>query len=151
MTVVGFTGTRSGCTPIQRAVLQQHIQGFVCRFGGVGLIGLHGDCIGADAEFDSVCRQHSMDGMSVECRPCTYENMRAQTGAREIAPPMPPMERNRWIVADADVMVACPPNKDEIKHGSGTWATIRFTRKAGKPLYIIFPDGAVLKERVTDG
>ncbi len=148
MTTIGFTGTRSGCTPIQRLVLQQRLQGFVCRFGGSNLIGLHGDCVGADAEFDAVCREPSMDGMQIECRPCTYNDMRARTPAREIAPPMPPMERNRWIVADSDIMVACPPNKEEIKRGSGTWATINFTRRAGKPLYIIFPDGSVLEERV---
>lgn len=30
---------------------------------------------------------------------------------------------------------------------SGTWATIRMARKAGKPLAIVLPSGAVVKER----
>lgn len=148
MTTIGFTGARVGCTPAQKMELYRLIQGFVCQFGGSNTTGLHGDCVGADAEFHEICRKPSMDGMKVECRPCTYNDLRAKTDATEIAPPVPPMERNRMIVADADIMVAIPPNFEEIKRGSGTWATIGFTRRANKPLYIIFPDGSVSKERV---
>ena|SRR5689334_11728721 len=148
--VIGFTGTRNGMTPAQRAHVEFLVQGFVCRWGGANLAGLHGDCVGADADFDAVCAKASMDGMARESRPCTFDGMRARTGVREIAPPVPPMQRNRAIVADADVMIACPPNKEPIKKGSGTWATIGFARKANKPLIIVFPDGDVLKERMED-
>ena len=54
------------------------------------------------------------------------------------------------IVADADVMLACPPNYEEIKRGSGTWATIKFARKSGKPLAIVYPDGGFMVENWTD-
>ena len=82
------------------------------------------------------------------CRPCTIENMRAHSTSQQIAEPVAPMQRNRDIVAQADTMLACPSNYTEIKRGSGTWATIKFSRRAKKPLYIIFPDGTILEENM---
>ena len=98
-----------------------------------------------DAEFNDLCLERHIH---TETRPCTIEGMRAHATAKQIAEPKAPMQRNRDIVADADVMIACPPNYVEIKRGSGTWATIKFTRRAKKPLYIVFPNGKIQKERV---
>jgi hypothetical protein len=113
---------------------------------GKDYLGLHGDCVGADADFDTICQEM---GLRTVCRPCTYENMRAYT-TDAISEPVAPMQRNRDIVADAKIMIAVPPNFTEIKKGSGTWATVHFTRRAQKPLYVVFPDGSMWRERTYD-
>lgn len=78
--------------------------------------------------------------MATECLPCTFVGLRAFCTVA-IADPKPPMQRNRDIVALADKVIACPPNYERIKSGSGTWATIGFAERAGKPLAIVYPDG----------
>ena len=54
-----------------------------------------------------------------------------------------PLARNRIIAARCDALLACPAEPDE-QLRSGTWSTIRYARKAGKPITIIRPDGGVL-------
>ena len=103
-------------------------------------VGLHGDCLGADEDFNAILTEQ---GIHRTCRPCTDVRYRAGTDAAILADPVRPMQRNREIVASADAMIACPPNWKRIKSGSGTWATIGFTERAGKMLYIVFPDGTV--------
>lgn len=139
--VLGFTGTQHGLTWAQRRALREVIRLLKDR-RGYRVVGLHGDCVGGDADFDSFCWEASAQ---TECRPCTIESKRAYTRATAIAPPMPPLERNREIVADADMMVACPKEQEMILR-SGTWATIRAALKAKKPLLIIFPDGSRSKK-----
>lgn len=136
---IGFTGTRNGMTPPQRASVRQVLLHHLVSNPGTSMRALHGDCVGADADFHALAREQ---GIEVCCRPCTFDGMRARSGAPELAPPKPPMQRNRDIVADADLMIACPPNHTPIKRGSGTWATIGFAQRAGKPLTIVFPDGS---------
>ena len=141
---IGFTGTSLGMTLEQKRYLEQILTDI--RFNTENIIyGIHGDCLGADADFDVLCKQLNI---ITKVRPCTSEHLRAQCRSEIIAEPKRPMQRNRDIVADADLMLACPPNKEEIKKGSGTWATIKFTRRAEKALIIIFPDGELLRERV---
>ncbi len=135
MKILGFTGTRNGCNFSQLSNLLNLLN----KEKNEETIGLHGDCIGADAQFDHLCKALEMETF---CLPCNFENMRAHV-TKALAEPVAPMERNRNIVARADVMFACPPNEVEIKSGSGTWATIRFSKKADKPLWILFPSGKI--------
>lgn len=141
--IIGFTGTRSGMTEKQREKVLELLKGFTEEIPSELVLGLHGDCVGADDDFNVCCLSENIGTL---CRPCTYDSMRAHSTSQQIADPLPPMQRNRDIVAQADVMLACPPNYTEIKRGSGTWATVKFTRRAKKPLYIIFPDGTMLEE-----
>jgi hypothetical protein len=108
------------------------------------LVVVHGDCLGADANFDEICARLKIPRT---IRPCTFENMRAHCekyGARLVAPPKKPMQRNRDIVSEADKLIGCPWNDVPIKKGSGTWATIRFAKQKGIPVHIIGPDGREL-------
>lgn len=131
---VGFTGTRNGMTKEQAMSVIRIVDSLTVTHA------VHGDCVGADADFHTICEEF---GLEIGIRPCTYENMRANCDAPELDEPKRPMQRNRDIVADADVMIACPPNYEKIKSGSGTWATIGFAQKANKRLFIVFPDGTV--------
>lgn len=53
--------------------------------------------------------------------------------------------RNREIVADSELLIACPRTRDEVLR-SGVWATIRAMRRARRPLYLVAPDGALSVE-----
>jgi len=138
--VVGFTGTRNGMTSEQRRSVEDILRELQPA------IGVHGDCIGADADFDLLCLEC---GIMRHIRPCTYESMRAhceRRGAIVVAEPKPPMARNRDIVDDVTphgALIACPPNYHRIKSGSGTWATYGFGRRKGILVEVVFPDGMV--------
>jgi hypothetical protein len=143
--IIGFTGTRGGMTKEQREIVDGLLVLFA-TFMEPPIEAIHGDCLGADDDFDQMCKAN---GIPTSCLPCTFENMRAYcTEAR--AEPRPPMQRNRDIVAMADRMIACPPNFERIKKGSGTWATIGFAKKAGKPLMIVYPDGTMERTDAQD-
>lgn len=146
--IIGFTGTRNGMTDEQYKAVVKIVTDLVC-LSDEPVVCLHGDCIGADADFNKIVLDVSDPYLQTQTRPCTYENMRAFCEAKQIEEPKPPMQRNRDIVADSDVMIACPPNYVKIKKGSGTWATVGFTKKAKKPLYIVLPNGKIQKENVT--
>ena len=134
----GMTGTRKGMTVTQRNVflhaLHQHpkLDHLV-----------HGDCIGADADAHQIARSL---GHTVTIRPCTLTDQRAFCAADHEHPARKPLGRNADIVNEAEGMFAFPSGYKEMKRKSGTWATIRYTRKAGKLLYIIYPDGTVVPE-----
>ena len=40
------------------------------------------------------------------------------------------------------MMIAAPSEAEEQRR-SGTWSTVRFARKQGKPVFVISPDGTV--------
>jgi hypothetical protein len=61
----------------------------------------------------------------------------------ERRPAKPPLDRNRDIVADCSRLIACPRGPERSYPRSGTWATVRYARAAGKPVTIIWPDGRV--------
>lgn len=140
--IVGFTGTRNGMTPEQRGRVGRMLSRWQL---GDTLLGIHGDCVGADADFDAICCEL---GIVRWCRPCTLKGevvhpFRAKTGAVQIALPTNPMARNRRIAEQCDVMIGCPPNDFELWRGSGTWATIRCGVRYGKRVHVVYPDGSV--------
>lgn len=134
MKTVGFTGTRNGMTQAQKDVVRTLLRNEKPDFC------IHGDCIGADEDFDTIC---SLDNIRRGIRPCTFVDMRAhcdKRGAEILSEPTNPMQRNRDIVAQVDVLIGCPPNDTMLPRG-GTWATIRYGLKKGIPVYVVKPDG----------
>ena len=142
--IIGFTGSRDGMTDQQKTNVMKSVA--LVRKAKERVCVVHGDCIGADADFHHICLAFEV---LIYIRPCTFENMRAYSkNVKTEYPPERPMARNRKIVADANIMFACPPNMEVIKSGSGTWATIGFARKANKPLLIFYPDGSFDSENL---
>lgn len=144
--IIGFTGTRNGMTDPQKAKVHEELQSILAyvkamphEYTFLDARAMHGDCVGADADFHHICKR---EGMTILIRPCTYESMRARCNGIRIAKAKDPMQRNKDIVADADILIATPPTHEEVRR-SGTWATVRYMTKAQKPLIIIFPDGSV--------
>lgn len=143
--VVGFTGTRAGMTRAQAEAVDALLGLLSGREPERALIGIHGDCVGADAEFDALCKKRRI---AVKIRPGSIAAMRAGCDSEALAEPRPPLVRNREIVADSELLVACPRTREEVRR-SGVWATIRAMRKKGGAIYIVAPDGALIVEGPT--
>lgn len=135
---IGFTGTRAGMTQAQANTTIAALL-WLTAHEEARPIAVHGDCKGADAQFDSICKTY---GFYRIAWPCTLHNQRAFCDVNEQHVEQPPLVRNRCIVEDANVMLATPRSATE-ELRSGTWATIRHARRAGKPLLLILPDGTV--------
>jgi hypothetical protein len=102
----------------------------------------HGDCVGADAEFHQLCTGFKWWMVG---HPSTH-NLRAFCDFDETRAPKSPLVRNRDIVQESGVMIATPFESVE-KESGGTWRTIKLTRRGGKPLVLVLPDGTVSYER----
>ena len=134
---VGFTGTRHGMTPPQQRAVRI-VLGLLRQCDE--LTAHHGDCVGADAEFDAVARDIGAriivhPGRSVRGG---EESYRAFCRGDEILTPLGHFARNREIVAESDVMIATPYEATRQERG-GTWYTIDRAERSGKPLAIVLP------------
>lgn len=147
--IVGFTGTRNGLTEPQRDALLDEINQLKPRFW------LHGACVGADAEgvalvLDWAFKNHSVRVFALPGKSASgpeehsLQDIRALDDSHVIRETKTYFERNRDIVNECDVLVACPGTMEELNHG-GTWYTIRYARKLSKRVVIIWPDGSRLR------
>lgn len=136
---LGFTGTQVGMSDSQ----ENWIKGYLAGLGNSIQAAHHGDCIGADADFHLLCLRQDVfivlhppedPKKRARCRGASYEHSER-----------PYLERNRDIVNNCDILLACPQQTEE-KLRSGTWSTIRYARKQLKKIYLIFPDGTVSYE-----
>jgi hypothetical protein len=142
--ILGFTGTRKGLTPQQRAALPSVLAALPERV-------LHGGAEGADTEFHNILRKIDST-VAIEVYPASLARQRTWVTLR--APEIQtfilhwelPLERNRLIAARCDHLLACPAEPTE-QLRSGTWTTVRYARAAGKPITILNPDGSVTEER----
>jgi len=138
---VGFTGTQRGMTEKQKnKVRDLFILLAATEFH-------HGDCIGADAHAHDIfkcCRKQR-----IVLHPPTIPDKRAFCSAHHSLPPLPYLDRNKEIVLSTDLLIATPGEPDE-QLRSGTWSTIRFARKQGRPLYIVLPDGSTREENTAN-
>ena len=130
--ITGFTGTRAGMNQAQkdlvRVFLEMHKPTAV----------IHGDCVGADKDFDDICAGL---GIVRYCCPCNLTAQRAFTDAVVLQDPIHPLERNWDIARRSDELFACPKEMRMVMR-SGTWATIRYARRVGKTVYIFYRDGS---------
>jgi predicted Rossmann fold nucleotide-binding protein DprA/Smf involved in DNA uptake len=110
--IVGFTGTRQGMSASQRKQLQWVLtEAFpVARV-------IHGGAVGADREAHVIADDAEI---ATTVHPAGRD----------------PLARNRRIVAECDLLIAAPRENLE-EQRSGTWATIRYARQAGKPVVML--------------
>ncbi len=127
MNIIGFTGTRKGMNKFQMLEVAK-------RFGW-GTHFHHGDCIGADAE--AALLAHDM-GLIVICHPPVKTRHRAYAKAHHTREPKDYLARNRAIVDSCDMLIATPAGEEKLR--SGTWSTIRYARRWGRHIYIVYPD-----------
>lgn len=146
--ILAFTGTRRGMTPEQHAALPSVL---AC----LPELVLHGGAKGADAQFHAfLALKYAALGqrpMPIEVYPgetvrWTHWNYSSQSGELfKVHKSAPPLDRDKAIARRCDHLLACPDGPERAR--SGTWATVRYARAAGKPVTIVMPDGTVQEER----
>jgi hypothetical protein len=136
---IGFTGTRFGMTQIQKDAIKAILSEM--RPESVH----HGDCVGADYEFDRIARKLNL---AVRIHPPLNNELRAYCSysAIENYTPEEYHSRNRAIVDATNMLIAAPLEPKEILR-SGTWMTIRYARKREHPCVIVFISGKVEIEK----
>jgi hypothetical protein len=147
---IGFTGTREGMTREQRAAFFQFVKGLDPH---ARISFHHGCCLGADASaVDIIDRKHGLS--DIYGYPSNLKGMTSENAIRlsnVVYPPLPPLERNKNIVSAVDVLVACPKGPEASNFKSGTWATIRYARKNGIRIVILWPNGNTTEEIANAG
>jgi len=136
---IGITGTRFGLTEAQFTSLAD-VAPQISEMKEFH----HGDCVGADAEVATFIKEEQPE-VKIVRRPCTITKLCANTDADESYEPIDALERNRLIVDNVDLML-CFPGKMKEEQRSGTWYTIRYTRKKSVPMMIFWPDGTVTSD-----
>lgn len=132
--VVSFTGARSvEQNPVKRiqtlSKLLKQLKPIKCVFGMAP---------GWDSIFYSVCRDLRIQLKGWPANPKSIEYC---PDILELEKVKPPLERDHDIVADGELLIACPPTDHELIR-SGSWATARYNRNLGKPLVHILLSGA---------
>jgi hypothetical protein len=140
---VGFTGSREGMTPAQRRTVERLVSELAPGEAH------HGDCVGADETFHSICRRAKVP---VVGHPPQGNRLRAFCTFDREEPAKPYLERDKDVVRAATVLVATPKEEREPTStvGHGTWTTVRYARERGVPARVVLPDGSLLGER-SDG
>lgn len=132
--IVGFTGTRKGMTLSQidrlRAVLNLAFRDGIGEFH-------HGDCLGADEQSHDLVRR-LWPRVQIVGHPCDLVKQRAFKDCDVTMHPLPPLVRNKKIVAASEYIVATPGEATEVLR-SGTWSTIRHARKMNREITVIKP------------
>lgn len=139
---VGFTGTRAGTTPAQYKALGAYLKETFRTFPGVELH--NGLCLGADEQ----CVELAYGHCRIVGHPGDLPYMvseKAKSQCDEVRDVFPNLVRNRHIVLETAVLLACPAGPEEVR--SGTWATIRYCRtRPGKLIVYFRPDGTIESE-----
>lgn len=138
---LGFTGTQIGCEDAQVKALAR----LLVELAPSHLH--HGDCVGADELAHRIARAA---GISVELHPPTVDAKRAfceMLRGEVTRPPADYLVRNRAIVNATAALLACPREEEGETLRSGTWATVRYARSAGRPVYIVRPSGRIERHR----
>ena len=133
----GFSGSREGMTRDQAEELVAFL-----RAQYDDITEWHdGDCIGADAQAHELVETL----LGARCRmighPPDQSRYRAFLKYNESRLPLPYLVRDRMIVQETEILVACPKEMKEVLR-SGTWTTIRQGLKTNL-VFIILPNGKV--------
>jgi nucleoside 2-deoxyribosyltransferase len=72
--------------------------------------------------------------------PPANPRLRAWCIAAEYRPPLAYLARDRAMVDEADILIAAPRRSAE-EANSGTWYTINYAARVGRPVIIVYPSG----------
>jgi hypothetical protein len=139
---VGITATQQGMTIAQQDIFEIALTGAL-RDGMNEFH--HGDCIGGDAQAHDIARRINPEIMTIVVHPPEDPSKRAWRRGDVVLPEKPYLDRNHDIVDQVDRLFAAPRSYKE-QPRSGTWATIRYARKIGRYIAIIWPDGTLTVE-----
>lgn len=132
--ILGFTGSREGLTDRQHMALRYLL--FMSKRLSSELH--HGMCVGGDWIAACLAIEY---GYVVVAHPCDIRTMQFLStvdDSQQVLPEKPPLERNHDIVDACDLLIAASRSLQE-EQRSGTWATVRYARKQGKPVIVLDP------------
>lgn len=126
---VGFTGSQIGMSQHQK-------EQFILELQKLELTEFHhGDCVGADGEAHDIVRAFFPEARIVGHLPLSNAK-RAFKSCDEYRDPLPYLERDHNIVEETEFLIGAPKQNIEVMR-SGTWATIRQSRKRNKPRKVL--------------
>jgi hypothetical protein len=147
---IGFTGTRNQLTEAQSASLERLLT--PAEYGPNRPIFHHGACKGADSFAATVAFGLNYDviahpGKSAHGGDNEWLCPIALEHSTEVRETKTHFARNRDIVDETDMLIACPQYMDPITEGTkgGTAYTIQYARKKGRPVVIVRPNGWIEK------
>lgn len=130
---IGFTGSRRGLTLRQANALWWLLKTLYWQEPSSTFH--HGDCVGAD---ERAFGYANTLGYHTIAHPPDYDGLRAFTASDEIREPKYFHDRNRDIVNECGLLIACPNTLVE-QIRSGTWSTVRKGREVHRPRIILLP------------
>jgi hypothetical protein len=139
---IGFTGTSKGMASEQKLQLAALFGVLKDEYAGHQIEFHEGHCIGADEQAAKLAKQF---GFRVVAHPGYNSRNPSGTlfrsdwgGADETREPQPFIKRDKHIVDETIRMIATPLTRQETTR-SGTWTTIRYARRQGKKIDILYP------------
>lgn len=144
--IVGMTGTQQQPTTAQ---LDKFLE--ILEYVDAEVLH-HGDCIGSDIACHNIAYKL---GLQIIIHPPVVTFKQAKHSAEDqsritVLPRKDYLLRNKDIVLASELMIALPrTNSQELR--SGTWSTIRFTKRMHKPLAVIWPNGTVKRSDFPKG
>jgi hypothetical protein len=142
VSALGFTGTRQGMTNAQYYTVRALIA-FMCPE-----VAHHGCCMGADEQFARICFELRV-GRIISHPPIKTEFKALDTYSHVQRRERPYLVRNRDIVDESDLLLACPKDSENmvVPRKGGTWCTIKDARSQNRPLVSVYPGGNLEWER----
>lgn len=132
---IGFTSTREGLSRYQRKML-------VVELDKLQPTEVHyGMCEGGDDEFYDLVLllRNEIKAIPSNCKiighPPINKNKYAHRDCDELREPKDYLVRNKDIVDETSMLIACPLGEEVLR--SGTWATVREARRQQKEVIII--------------
>jgi hypothetical protein len=142
--ILGVTGSRHGLTQAQMTTVTRLLRQYAAPWGVFGTLELHhGDCAGVDVQVASIAAGL---GYRTVSHPPTNESWRGWHVSDEIRPPRDYLARDRTIVHECELLIACPSTHWP-QARSGTWYTIRYARQVRRPLLLVSPTGEVIEHQ----
>lgn len=135
--IIGVTGSRHGFNSDEQKA------SFIRDLAKASVI-IHGACVGVDELMHHYAFEHKLP---IEVHPPINDNFRAMNlpAGLNVAwfAPKDYLARNREIVERCELLLAAPEFHEIQKPRSGTWYTINYAKKIGKPVQIYWRDGSM--------
>lgn len=134
---VGFTGTRRGAAVRQFEVLSDLLRDRrdVSHVSWVH----HGLCVGADEQLHRIAEDL---GLKIHGHPPFSQRLCADWPVCDRLSPVKEYQARNHDIVDWAVELFAAPEGPELTR-SGTWSTVRYARKMGRLVTIVWPDGTI--------
>ena len=129
---IAFTGTTRGMTGWQ----MQRLHEALCERAKGHWQFHHGGAPGADRQAHYLARELGCEDLHVWLP--VGKTWAEEAGTTVHHTRLLPLRRNHLVIGGADVVIAAPYQRDEIRR-SGTWATVRYARKANITVVLLAP------------